>query len=137
MLVGTVVEQPNANTIECKNEQDYDQNEQHQPVLGVDTVQEPLLLTRVFEDDGSITTRTIKAPRIGNSSIYLQPGAAYEIYGRQFYFNTDYMGVKLGGYRSQTPINSNTPEISVLPCLWENWSNPKPILFFRRVAVKN
>ena len=123
-----VLEQPNAYTIECKNEQDYDQNEQYQPVLGVDTAQEPLLLTRVFQDDGSITTRTIKAPKIGNSSIYLQPGPAYEIYGRQFYLNTDYMGVQLGGYRQQTAINSNTPEISVLPCLWENWSNPRPIL---------
>ena len=62
-----MVEQPNANTIECKEEQDYDQDER-QPVLGVDTAQEPkLLLTRVFQDDGSITTRTINAPKIGNS----------------------------------------------------------------------
>ena len=71
-----MVEQPKVDEIECKAETDYAQAEQYRPVLGVDTIQEPKLLTRVYRDNGQVVTNILDAPRLGNSSIYLQPGAA-------------------------------------------------------------
>lgn len=128
----TIVEQPSANKIECKNETDFAQAERSAvTVVGVDTIQEPTLLTRVFRDNGQVATNILKAPKLGNSKVYMQPGAAYEIYGRQLYLNTDYVAVKLGGYRERNASLSDTPEFFTLPSMWENWSNPKPISFTR------
>ena len=133
----TMVEQPKVDEIECKEETDYAQAQrQAVRLLGVDTIQEPKLLTRVFRDNGQVVTNILDAPRLGNSKVYIQPGAAYEIYGRELYLNTDYLAVRLGGYREATARNSDTPEFYTLPSIWENWSNPKPVLFSRSAGGK-
>ena len=67
-----MVEQPKVDEIECKEETDYAQAQrQAVRLLGVDTIQEPKLLTRVFRDNGQVVTNILDAPRLGNSKVYI------------------------------------------------------------------